>query len=331
LPAPQSTPQTAKSAPQASTARPRGDEKVVRRYKGLVLMRDSQGVERWRVPKGRPDGGDFAASPIKTKKAGKGKAPLRERPDDGPQMDENGNWVKPAKEPEDRFAMGGGVLGGAVGRGTPSDAELLGQLAAPEPQWSDRLPRMRTAGPDSPWRPVTPQADMPGRVYDPGRLINGKLPSSMGDALNALRRGPGTELATGGGVGSRLLGLARKYASGGAVTGALIGNTGGRADKLKTAVRPGSHIIPADVVSHHGEGNTLAGFEVMQRMFGDDPPETAQMAAGGEVPVYLSDGEYAVSPEGVERYGGHEKIDQFILASRAQAIETLKRLPPPAK
>jgi hypothetical protein len=240
LPAPQSTPQTAKSAPQASTARPRGDEKVVRRYKGLVLMRDSQGVERWRVPKGRPDGGDFAASPIKTKKAGKGKAPLRERPDDGPQMDENGNWVKPAKEPEDRYASGGGV-------------------------------------------------------------------------------------------GARLLGLARKYASGGAVTGALVGNTGGRADKLKTAVRPGSHIVPADVVSHHGEGNTLAGFEVMKRIFGDDKPEPAAMAAGGEVPVYLSDGEYAVSPEGVARYGGHEKIDQFILASRAQAIETLKRLPPPAK
>jgi hypothetical protein len=232
-------PQTPKSAPQASTARARGDEKVVRRYKGLVLMRDSQGVERWRVPKGRPDGGDFAASPIKTKKAAKGKA-LKERADDGPQMDENGNWVKPAKEPEDRYASGGGV-------------------------------------------------------------------------------------------GARLLGLARKYASGGAVTGALVGNTGGRADKLKTAVRPGSHIIPADCVSHHGEGNTLAGFEVMKRIFGDDPPQTADMAAGGAVPVYLSDGEYAVSPEGVERYGGHEKIDQFILASRAQAIETLKRLPPPAR
>lgn len=198
-------------------------------------MKDSSGKERWRFSKGNPDGGNFASSPFKGKsKANKG---AQQPKDDGPPMDENGNWVKTPKEPEDRFSSGGHV--------------------------------------------------------------------------------------------QRLLGMARRYATGGAVSGALVGSTGGREDKLKTQVAPGSHIIPADVVSHHGQGNTMAGFEVMKRIFGDDDPP--ELASGGAVPVYLSDGEYAVTPRGVERYGGHDKVDQFILASRQQAIETLKNLPPPAK
>ena len=131
----------------------------------------------------------------------------------------------------------------------------------------------------------------------------------------------------GGGVFSHAMSLARKYAKGGAVVGALVGNTGGRADKLSTSVPAGSHVIPADVVSHYGEGNTLRGLDVMKKMF----PGGASRSNGGAVPVYLSDGEYVASPEAVAARGGHDAIDRFILQSRQDHINTLANLPPPAR
>ena len=131
----------------------------------------------------------------------------------------------------------------------------------------------------------------------------------------------------GGGVFSHAMSLARKYAKGGAVVGALVGNTGGRADKLSTSVPAGSHVIPADVVSHYGEGNTLRGLDVMKKMF----PGGASRSNGGAVPVYLSDGEYVASPEAVAARGGHDAIDKFILQSRQDHINTLANLPPPAR
>lgn len=134
---------------------------------------------------------------------------------------------------------------------------------------------------------------------------------------------------TGGGVFSHAMSLARKYAKGGAVVGALVGNTGGRADKLSTSVPPGSHVVPADIVSHFGEGNTLRGLDVMKKMFGVNG--TSAKATGGAVPVYLSDGEFVVPPEAVQAYGGHDAIDQFILKSRQDHINTLANLPPPAR
>ena len=133
----------------------------------------------------------------------------------------------------------------------------------------------------------------------------------------------------GGGVFSHAMSLARKYAKGGAVVGALVGNTGGRADKLSTSVPPGSHVVPADVVSHFGEGNTLRGLDVMKKMFGVSG--NSARASGGSVPVYLSDGEFVVPPEAVAARGGHDAIDKFILQSRQDHINTLANLPPPAR
>lgn len=123
--------------------------------------------------------------------------------------------------------------------------------------------------------------------------------------------------------------------------GPIMGATGGRADKIPTTVRGGSHVIPSDVVSSLGQGNTTAGMSVLSRMFKSGPygmpMKTPRRADGGEVPVLVSDGEFVVSPEVVAELGGgnqdagHEILDQFILGARKSAIETLKRLPGPAK
>lgn len=143
-------------------------------------------------------------------------------------------------------------------------------------------------------------------------------------------------------------------------TGALTGSTGGRADKLPISVPSGSHVIPADVVGHLGQGNTAAGMVGMNNMFGTSQlgvkplpikamgraphiagPKPMNFAKGGAigkpVPIMASDGEFVVSPEKVMEIGGgdlergHKIIDKFILNERAKHIKTLKKLPPPAK
>jgi hypothetical protein len=60
--------------------------------------------------------------------------------------------------------------------------------------------------------------------------------------------------------------------------GPLHSHVPGRTDKINLNVKPGSNVIPADVVSMIGEGNTLAGSAVLKVMFG-------QKALTGSVPA----------------------------------------------
>jgi len=112
-----------------------------------------------------------------------------------------------------------------------------------------------------------------------------------------------------------------------------MGNTGGRSDELPVDVPAGSYVIPADCVSHCGEGNTLAGVEALDRMFG----KQSSRASGGAVPIKISDGEYVVSPERVSALGdgdmkrGHAVLDALVKKMRDDHIRTLKTLPGPAK
>lgn len=62
--------------------------------------------------------------------------------------------------------------------------------------------------------------------------------------------------------------------------GPLHSKVPGRTDKINLAVEPGSYVVPADVTSIIGEGNTLAGTAVLKAMFGPEeltgkvkPPE----------------------------------------------------------
>lgn len=148
---------------------------------------------------------------------------------------------------------------------------------------------------------------------------------------------PGLDRAMGGAVG------------GGLIEGALHGATGGRADQIPGAVRSGAHVLPADIVSHMGQGNTQAGVARLDQLFKSGPygMKLPQMrrgrrgfadggAADDPIPVMLSDGEYVIPPEVVAEIGGgdvglgHDVLDQWILSQRQDAINTLASLPPPA-
>lgn len=138
--------------------------------------------------------------------------------------------------------------------------------------------------------------------------------------------------------------------------GPIHSGVAGRTDHLPIHVPNGSYVIPADVVSAHGEGNTIAGFRVMRRLFGGMPysgqsapygqsggpyGEPLPRAEGGPadegVPIVAAGGEYVVSPQAVLNVGGgdldtgHRVLDEFVKRSRANTVKTLEKLPGPQK
>lgn len=117
----------------------------------------------------------------------------------------------------------------------------------------------------------------------------------------------------------------------------------GRTDKIPMSVPSGSYIIPADIPSALGQGNTMAGEKILGAMFKSGPysPESVQsisgklpkakagpaprkpiimqrprvgkmprergFAEGGEapdVPIIAAGGEYVIHPEQVRQVGG---------------------------
>lgn len=63
-------------------------------------------------------------------------------------------------------------------------------------------------------------------------------------------------------------------------TGPIHSSVAGRTDHLPIHVPSGAYVIPADIVSGMGEGNTIAGFKHMRRMFGGLPRGAGDEAYG---------------------------------------------------
>ena len=139
-------------------------------------------------------------------------------------------------------------------------------------------------------------------------------------------------------------------------TGPIHSAVAGRTDHLKIEVPSGAYVLPADIVSAMGEGNTAAGFRIATDMFGqpfrgDGAPYgvsprrmpygvTKPRATGGStstVPIVAAGGEFVIHPDRVLQEGkgsledGHKILDAFVNHYRAKTIQTLKKLPPPAK
>lgn len=166
-----------------------------------------------------------------------------------------------------------------------------------------------------------------GRLPD-GKFVSGPfgesgIPYSGWDQGSQWMRGGGN--ANGGIVG---------YANGGGISGLVDHASGGRADEVVTSVPAGTFIIPADVVSALGDGNTDAGARALDAGFARlDGGESYQR--GGNVPVRLSGGEYRVPPQVVMALGGGDIgegtaiLDRAVKDTRKRNIKRLKKLPPP--
>lgn len=119
--------------------------------------------------------------------------------------------------------------------------------------------------------------------------------------------------------------------------GPVIGDTGGRSDKVDTSVPNGTYVLPAQAVSHLGENNTMAGLKLLQHMFPNSSPKNAKAKGGEAVPVAIADGEFCISPQDVRKVGGgdidhgHRVLDQWVMQLKEDHIKTLRGLEPPAK
>lgn len=169
------------------------------------------------------------------------------------------------------------------------------------------------------------------------------------------------------------MGRRPKFQDGGPVSGPLIAaHSGGRTDTLPIAVMDGSYVLPADIVSGlpGAEGSSLAGHNLLTKMFGSMPysPDEAPYGAAmpkisahkpnfgradggathayhggakqggkGTVDIIAAPGEHVIPPEIVKRIGlgdlkrGHEILDLFVKEVRKRNIRDLKALPPPVK
>jgi hypothetical protein len=146
-------------------------------------------------------------------------------------------------------------------------------------------------------------------------------------------------------------------------TGPIHSPVAGRTDHLPMHVPSGAYVIPADIISAMGEGNTMAGFRVANTIFtempfakgtpggmtdptkgmpGTDaqlglPAKRAMGGATGAVPIVAAGGEYVIHPDDVTRLGGgnidagHKLLDDFVKRMRAKTVQTLRKLPGPKK
>lgn len=135
----------------------------------------------------------------------------------------------------------------------------------------------------------------------------------------------------------------------------------GRTDRLPIHVYSGAYVLPADIVSGLGEGNTLAGNRVIEKMLLDG--SLSGKSSGGSamalhhsqklmdkygirgpyhddgklVPVIVAGGEYIIPPEKVLEIGegdmdrGHSVLDAFVVSQRRALRKKLSKLPGPAK
>lgn len=173
-------------------------------------------------------------------------------------------------------------------------------------------------------------------------------------------RAPGGMMPMGQAVPSWSRQQERSEVSGPGASGFLHGATPGRADQILTTAPAGAYVIPADVVSGLGEGNSLAGAKVMDRIIRSGPhgtpmprgggsrglphaPAPLPAAKGGEIegpnqtPVALSHGEFVVEPHHVAHWGsgdmklGHKIFDDFVVKMREHIIGQMKKLPGPVR
>jgi hypothetical protein len=133
----------------------------------------------------------------------------------------------------------------------------------------------------------------------------------------------------------------RGEAAGGLITladGGLTGlATGGLMGLAKGGMKSGGFVIPADVVSMVGEGNTDAGYSRIKSMIpgataikGKDggQADTVKTSIEGKQPARVAHGEMYIPPETVKRMGGAKKLYAMMDRVRQQATGSRKQIKP---
>lgn len=131
--------------------------------------------------------------------------------------------------------------------------------------------------------------------------------------------------------------------------GLFHSDVAGRTDRLPRAVPADSFVVPADVVSGLGQGNTLAGEKILDGIVTGSAPQT-KLASGGQSRgvshVMVAGGEYCVPRDKIEAIGhrmrvakkskartdlaaGHEALRGLVERVRAEQKKFLASAPKP--
>jgi hypothetical protein len=112
---------------------------------------------------------------------------------------------------------------------------------------------------------------------------------------------------------------------------------GGLLGLAKGGMKSGGFVVPADVVSMVGEGNTDAGYSRIKSMIpgataikGKDggQADTVKTSIEGKQPARVAHGEMYVPPETVKRMGGAKKLYAMMDRVREQATGSKKQIKP---
>jgi hypothetical protein len=113
--------------------------------------------------------------------------------------------------------------------------------------------------------------------------------------------------------------------------GLVRGKGRGRHDTVHLKIVDGSYVVPADVVSAIGEGNSEAGDYLLSSMFMLEAPQTS-----ANVDVLCSCGEWIVRPDKLVLHfrvatlsEAHDEMDAQVIRWRREYIQTLGELPRP--
>lgn len=120
-------------------------------------------------------------------------------------------------------------------------------------------------------------------------------------------------------------------------SGYIHGSTGGRTDNKPLSVPEGSFVVPADILSGLGEGNSHAGWSVLAKEYGIGSPKMADGGPVGKpVDIVAASGEGVIPPDAIiAKHGsldaGHSVLDALVKHVRSKTIKKLKSLPGPKK
>lgn len=167
-----------------------------------------------------------------------------------------------------------------------------------------------------------------------------------------MSRGGGVGYAAGGSAPANMARESMRALSRGVPGGIINSAVPGRSDQIPLSPKGKSYIVPADVVSSLGQGNTMAGAKGLNKLFGMGPYNMApskvpmpkrmgKFADGGgtegNVDIMAAGGEFVIPPEKIAEIGGGDIergtkiLDAFVTKQRKKTIKTLRKLPGPRK
>jgi hypothetical protein len=225
---------------------------------------------------------------------------------------------------------------GASTSGSPLGTSFAGsggdyQPVGPNPDF-DTLEKQAAYYRENPTMGAITRAGQKALSYTPMSLFASAVaPEYMAqrarEADSITRGGDGGGYAADRGMGSEV--------HGGMPAGTYAG--GGLMGLAKGGMKSGGFVVPADVVSMIGEGNTDAGYSRIKSMIpgataikGKDggQADTVKTSIEGKQPARVAHGEMYIPPETVKRMGGAKKLYAMMDRVREQATGSKKQIKP---